>query len=186
MQGKDIVPGIDRLQKTALEVEENSYNRYKIMGFVSFAGRVLFSSIFILSAWQKINDFGDDGGAALKYLEPKYGVLKNHVATILGVQVPEIEMKHLLMAAIGLEGIGGILFTFGSTLGAYLLLVFLAAVTPIVHDFYNYDMSRPEYVTEFIQFLKNLSLFGALLFFLGMKKSSTKKSKKKISKAKMN
>eukprot|EP01018_Ginkgo_biloba_P034600 Gb_21763 [translate_table: standard] len=156
------------------------------MGFISFAGRVLFSSIFILSAWQKINDFGHDGGLAVKSLEPKYAVFKNHVTTTLGVQVPEVEMKHLLMAAIGLEGIGGILFIFGSTLGAYLLLIFLAAVTPIMHDFYNYDIAKPEYATQFIHFLKNLSLFGALLFFLGMKNSFTKKPKKKLSKAKAN
>lgn len=156
------------------------------MGFISFAGRVLFSSIFILAAWQKINDFGTDGGAAAKSMEPKLALFKNHVTTLLGVQVPEFELKHLLMVAIGLEGLGGILFIFGSTLGAYLLLIFLASVSPIMHDFYNYDMTKPEYVTEFIQFLKNLSLFGALLFFLGMKNSFTKKPKKKISKSKTN
>uniref|UniRef100_A0A0C9S4Q8 TSA: Wollemia nobilis Ref_Wollemi_Transcript_22665_978 transcribed RNA sequence n=1 Tax=Wollemia nobilis TaxID=56998 RepID=A0A0C9S4Q8_9CONI len=156
------------------------------MGFISFAGRVLFSAVFILAAWQKINDFGTDGGAAVKSMEPKLALFKNHVTTLLGVQVPEVEVKHILMVAIGLEGIGGILFIFGSTLGAYLLLIFLATVTPIMHDFYNYDMARPEYVSEFIQFLKNLSLFGAMLFFLGMKNSFAKKPKKKVSKPKTN
>ncbi|KAH9324339.1 hypothetical protein KI387_004517, partial [Taxus chinensis] len=101
-----------------------------------------------------INEFGIDGGSAVKSMEPKIGLFKNHVTTLLGVQVPEVELKHLLMAAIGLEGIGGILFIFGSSLGAYLLLIFLASVTPIMHDFYNYDMTSPDYVSEFIQFLK--------------------------------
>lgn len=156
------------------------------MGFISFAGRVLFSSLFILGAWQKINDFGIDGGSAAKSFEPKVLLFKNHVTSILGVQVPEVEIKHLLMASIGLEGIGGILFTFGSSLGAYVLLIYLAVVTPIVHDFYNYDMASSEYVSEFQQFLKNLSLFGALLFFLGMKNSFTKKPKKKVTKPKTN
>lgn len=33
-------------------------------------------------------------------------------------------------------------------------LIFLAAVTPILHDFYNFDLSSPEYVHQFNQFLK--------------------------------
>lgn len=36
----------------------------------------------------------------------------------------------------------------------FLQLIFLAAVTPIVHDFYNYDLASPEYVHQFNQFLK--------------------------------
>eukprot|EP00252_Welwitschia_mirabilis_P015770 TRINITY_DN349_c0_g1_i1.p1 TRINITY_DN349_c0_g1~~TRINITY_DN349_c0_g1_i1.p1 ORF type:complete len:128 (-),score=26.99 TRINITY_DN349_c0_g1_i1:33-416(-) len=96
------------------------------------------------------------------------------------------QMKHLWMAAIALEGLGGILFIFGSTLGAYLLLTFLAIMTPIKYDFYNYDVAKPEYVTEFMEFLKNLALFGALLFFVGMKNSFAKKPKKKTVKSKTN
>ncbi|KAH7431579.1 hypothetical protein KP509_08G056200 [Ceratopteris richardii] len=156
------------------------------MGFTSFVGRVLFSAIFIFSAWHKITDFGQDGGLALKAMSPKIGLLKNHVASF-GVAPPEVEIKYLLMVAIALEGLGGILFTLGINLGAYLLIIFLVVVTPIMHDFYNYDVSSSEYVTQFTQFLKNLSLLGALLFFLGMKNYyATKKSKKKITKSKTN
>ncbi|ERM99551.1 hypothetical protein AMTR_s00088p00103180 [Amborella trichopoda] len=75
------------------------------MGFISFAGRVLLPSIFILAAWQRFNEFGDDGGAAVKLLEPKYALLKSHVTSSLGFQVPEIEIKHLVAAEIGLKGI---------------------------------------------------------------------------------
>lgn len=35
-----------------------------------------------------------------------------------------------------------------------LQLLFIAAVTPIMHDFYNYDPSSPEFLQEFVQFLK--------------------------------
>eukprot|EP00249_Psilotum_nudum_P002970 c16272_g1_i1 orf=138-605(+) len=147
------------------------------MGFISFAGRVLFSAIFIFAAWQKITDFGEDGGGAIKAMEPKLSNFKNHMFSNLGVKLPDIETKLLLMVAIGLEGFGGILFTFGSSFGAYLLLIFLASVTPIMHDFYNYEISSPDYAREFVQFLKNLSLFGALLFFLGMKNASLRKHK---------
>jgi uncharacterized membrane protein YphA (DoxX/SURF4 family) len=58
------------------------------------------------------------------------------------------------MAAIVLEGVGGLLFILGSSLGAYLLLIFLAAVTPIIHDFYNYDLASPDYLHQFNSFLK--------------------------------
>jgi uncharacterized membrane protein YphA (DoxX/SURF4 family) len=149
------------------------------MGFISFIGRVTFSAIFILAAWQKIQDFGDDGGSALKTLEPKLDLFKNHVFETLHFKVPPVETKHLLMGAIALEGFGGLLFTVGSSVGAYLLLIFLAAVTPIVHDFYNYDLSSPEYIHQFNQFLKNLALFGALLFFLGMRNSTYRQIRRK-------
>ncbi|KAL4204662.1 hypothetical protein AMTRI_Chr01g133140 [Amborella trichopoda] len=74
------------------------------MGFISLAGRVLFSSIFILVAWQRFNEFGDDGGPAVKLLEPKYELFKNHLTATLGFQVPEIEIKHLVGAEIVFVG----------------------------------------------------------------------------------
>jgi len=112
-------------------------------------------------------------------------------------------------------------------------LLFIAAVTPIMHDFYNYDPSSPEFLQEFVQFLKacwprpistllycaaccwsravfpgtlsvgsarwfslrarrgdccgcgpafgvqNLALFGALLFYLGMRSSAAKLARKR-------
>ncbi|KAL4197047.1 hypothetical protein AMTRI_Chr04g249290 [Amborella trichopoda] len=75
------------------------------MGFISFAGRVSFSSSFTLAAWQRFHEFGDDGGPAVKLLEPKYALLKNYVASSLGFQVPEIEIKHLIAAKLALKGI---------------------------------------------------------------------------------
>ncbi|KAJ7519796.1 hypothetical protein O6H91_20G055700 [Diphasiastrum complanatum] len=156
------------------------------MGFTSFSGRVLFSSIFILAAWQQINDFDHDGGNFLKELEPKFSIFKQHVASNLGFEIPNFELKYLLVAAIALEGIGAILFTFGSTLGAYILLLFLTAVTPIMHDFYNFDLSSPEYSNEFLLFLKNLSLVGSLLYYVGMKNSYALKLKRRQGKLKAN
>ncbi|KAJ7534992.1 hypothetical protein O6H91_12G013600 [Diphasiastrum complanatum] len=138
----------------------------------------------MLAAWQKINDFGKDGGGAMKALEPKFGTFKQHIAATLGYNLPQFELKYLLITAITLEGIGALLFTFGSSLGAYMLLLFLAAVTPIMHDFYNFELSSPEYSREFVHFLKNLSLAGALLFFLGMKMSYSRKPRRKPAKVK--
>nr|CAD1843828.1 unnamed protein product [Ananas comosus var. bracteatus] len=157
------------------------------MGFVSFAGRVLFASVFLLSAYQEFIEFGVDGGPAAKALRPKFNLFVNHVSSHLGVAVPHIEMQHVIAATIALKGLGGLLFIFSSSFGAYLLLLYLALITPVVYDFYNYDIEKPEFVQLFIKFTQNLALFGAILFFLGMKNSIPKRQpKKKAPKSKTN
>eukprot|EP00262_Sarcandra_glabra_P019979 TRINITY_DN778_c0_g1_i1.p1 TRINITY_DN778_c0_g1~~TRINITY_DN778_c0_g1_i1.p1 ORF type:complete len:158 (-),score=20.72 TRINITY_DN778_c0_g1_i1:229-702(-) len=155
------------------------------MGFTSFAGRVLFASVFIVSAWQEFNEFGLDGGPSAKAFNPKYNLFTNHVSSNLEVQVPKIEIKNLVAAAIALKGIGGVLFIFGSSVGAYLLLLNLAFTAPILYDFYNHDIDKPEFFQVFLKFIQMVALFGALLFFLGMKNSIPKRQpKKKITKTK--
>ncbi|KAM0945071.1 putative HR-like lesion-inducer [Dioscorea sansibarensis] len=149
------------------------------MGFVSFAGRVLFASIFILSAYQEFNEFGVDGGPAAKAFRPKYNTFINHVTSHLGIKVPKIEIKHVIAATISLKGLGGLLFIFSSSFGASLLLLYLAFITPVVYDFYNYDIETTEFAQLFAKFTQNLALFGALLFFLGMKNSIPKRQAKK-------
>jgi len=105
----------------------------------------------------------------------------------LGVAVPHIELKHVIAATIALKGLGGLLFILSCSLGSYLLLLYLAIVTPIVHDFYNYDMEKAEFAQIFGKFTQDLALIGALLFFLGMKNSIPKRqAKKKAPKAKTN
>uniref|UniRef100_A0A6N2N2B6 Actin-related protein 9 n=2 Tax=Salix TaxID=40685 RepID=A0A6N2N2B6_SALVM len=93
------------------------------MGFFSFLGRVLFASLFILSAWQMFNEFGEDGGPALSELIPKLAIVKRHISSQLGVVVPDIDPRHLVAGMIALKGFGGFLFVFGSPFGAYLLSV---------------------------------------------------------------
>ncbi|KAI0513927.1 hypothetical protein KFK09_009959 [Dendrobium nobile] len=149
------------------------------MGFVSFAGRVLFASVFLLSAYQEFIEFGSDGGPAAKTLRPKFNQFTKHVASHLGLVAPHIDMKHVIAATIALKGLGGLLFIFSSTFGAYLLLLYLAFITPIVYDFYNFDIERAEFVQLFIKFTQNLALFGSLLFFLGMKNAIPKRQQKK-------
>ncbi|CBI23587.3 unnamed protein product, partial [Vitis vinifera] len=149
------------------------------MAFVSFVGRVLFASVFILSAWQEFNEFGVDGGPAVESLAPKLDVFSKHVSANVGVQVPEVEIKNLVAASIALKGLGGLLFIFGSSLGAHLLLLHQAIVIPILYDFYNYDVDKKEFVVLFLKFTQNLALFGALLFFIGMKNSMPRRQLKK-------
>lgn len=149
------------------------------MGFVSFVGRVLFASVFILSAYQEFSEFGVDGGPAAKALKPKFDHFTKHVTTHLGVQVPPVDLKNVVATTIALKAIGGILFILSTSLGAYLLLLQLAFISPIVYDFYNYDVEKPEFMQLFVKFTQSLALVGALLFFVGMKASQPKRQAKK-------
>ncbi|TYH50162.1 hypothetical protein ES332_D10G186000v1 [Gossypium tomentosum] len=149
------------------------------MALVSFVGRVLFASMFILSAWQEFNEFGVDGGPAAKALKPKFNVFSKTVTAHTGVEVPEFNIKVLVAAAVAFKGVGGILFIFGSTIGAYLLALQQVIITPILYDFYNYDTEKKEFGLLFSKFSQNLALLGALLFFIGMKNSIPKRQLKK-------
>ncbi|KAI5596991.1 hypothetical protein POPTR_002G040900v4 [Populus trichocarpa] len=81
------------------------------------------------------NELWVAGGPAANALKPKFGVFASREQSHAGIQVPEIEIKHLSTAAIFLEGIGGILFIFGSSLGAYLLIIHQLIAFPILYDF---------------------------------------------------
>ncbi|CAL9051665.1 unnamed protein product [Musa banksii] len=156
------------------------------MGFVSFAGRVLFASVFLLSAYQEFSEFGVNGGPAAKALKPKFNLFMRHASSHIGFEVPHVEMRQVIAGTIFLKGFGGLLFIFSSSFGAYLLLLYLAFITPVMYDFYNYDVEKSEFVQLFSKFIQNLALIGALLFFLGMKNSIPKRPKKKVSKTKTN
>lgn len=133
----------------------------------------------------RFNEFGVDGGPAAKSLEPKFHIFSKHVLSHTGVQVPDVEIKYLVAAAIALKGIGGLLFIFGSSFGAYLLLLHQALATPILYDFYNYDADKKEFGQIFIKFTQSLALLGALLFFIGMKNSMPRRQlKRKVPKTK--
>ncbi|CAL8989933.1 unnamed protein product [Prunus brigantina] len=150
------------------------------MAFISFVGRLLFASVFLLSAWQEFSEFGVDGGPAAKSLRPKFDIFWNHVSTHTGLKEPkQFEIQHLLAATIALKGIGGLLFILGSSLGAYLLLLHQAIATPILYDFYNYDPEKTEFNQLFLKFTQNLAFFGALLFFISMKASIPKRQLRK-------
>jgi hypothetical protein len=61
----------------------------------------------------------------LDALNPKFELFRKNVNEMFNVNfsLPQnVETKHLLMAAIVLEGVGGLLFILGSSLGAYLLV----------------------------------------------------------------
>ncbi|XP_062167957.1 uncharacterized protein LOC133874133 isoform X1 [Alnus glutinosa] len=149
------------------------------MGFVSFLGRVLFASLFILSARQMYNEFGADGGPAAKEFATKFSVLQKSLSSVLGVRVPDVDVRHLVGITIFMKGIGGILFVFYSSFAACLMLLPLVLTTPILYDFYNYPRDEPQYGLLLNEFLQSTALCGALLFFIGMKNSILKRQLKK-------
>ncbi|XP_057433909.1 uncharacterized protein LOC130726621 [Lotus japonicus] len=149
------------------------------MGFASFLGRLLFASLFILSAWQMYVEFDANGGPIAKELIPKLTVLKKNLSSKLGVGLPDIDEQHFVATIIFLKGLGGILFVFGSTLGAFFLLLHQGLTTPLLHDFYNYGPSKPEYHLLLNDFMLNTAVFGALLFFIGMKNTIPRRQLRK-------
>ncbi|KAK9059014.1 hypothetical protein SSX86_021633 [Deinandra increscens subsp. villosa] len=149
------------------------------MGFVSFLGRLLFASLFILSAWQMFNDFDDDGGPAAYELAPKLVPIQRYLASKIGDRVPKIDVKHVVLASMVLKGFGGILFVFGSTTGAYLLTCYLLLMTPLLHNFYDYETDDPKFHPLLADFVQSLALLGALLYFIGMKSVLPRKLMKK-------
>ncbi|KAH7522135.1 hypothetical protein FEM48_Zijuj07G0106100 [Ziziphus jujuba var. spinosa] len=136
----------------------------------------------------RFNEFGTDGGPAAKALKPKFNVFSSHLSTQTGFKVPEVEIKYLVAAALALKGIGSLFFIFDSSLGAYLLLLHQAITIPILYDFYNYDVEKKEFAQLFPKFTQvsdreyafsNLALFGALLFYIGMKNSMPRRQLRK-------
>ncbi|KAL0388442.1 UNVERIFIED_CONTAM: Actin-related protein 9 [Sesamum radiatum] len=124
------------------------------MGFFSFLGRVLFASIFILSAWQMFNEFGEDGGPAAKEWAPKLDLVKKHIDGLIGKNNLHIDVRTFVAACIFLKGLGGLLFVLGSSFGAYLLIYYLILTTPLLYDFYNYKVGQPKFfglLQEFLQ-----------------------------------
>ncbi len=72
----------------------------------------------------------------------------------------------LLAGAIAflIAGSLSIIVGFRTRIGAGLLAVFLVAATYYFHDFWNFTGSEQQ--QQMIQFMKNLSLLGAMLFLM--------------------
>jgi len=118
-----------------------------IQGFLSLVARLMITAIFLSSAvMNKIPQF-------------------NAVAEMMaGKGVPQ--PKILLAGAIAflILGLLSLILGFRARLGAFLLLVFLAAATYYFHAFWK--LPAEEQMPEQIAFMKNLALMGTMVFFL--------------------
>mgnify|MGYP001299695115 CR=1 FL=1 len=117
-------------------------------GIVNVVGRLLLVTIFLMSAvGNKIPQFDQVAG----YMAAE------------GVPLPQF----MLAAAIVFLIAGGlsVLVGYQARVGAGLLLVFLVLATYYFHDFWTVtDPQKAQ--SEMIQFLKNVSLMGAMLMII--------------------
>lgn len=120
----------------------------QLIGVTSVAGRVLLVGIFFMSAvGNKIPNFSQIAG----YMASE------------GVPAPQV----MLAGAIAFLIVGSVLIAVGyqAKIGAALLLVFLVAATYFFHDFWTFD-DPAERQNQTIQFMKNASMMGAMLFVI--------------------
>ena len=118
-----------------------------VQGVLTVLGRVMLCAIFFLSAvGNKIPNFA----GVVKYMQSA------------GVPSPQI----LLVGAIAFLLLGSVSIILGykTTIGAGLLLVFLALATYYFHPFWK--LQGQEQQLQMIQFMKNLSIAGAMLFIM--------------------
>ena len=122
-------------------------------GLLALLGRIMLVTIFLMAAvGQKIPNFSDVAG----YMDAQ------------GVPAPTI----MLIGAITFLIVGSLSIAVGfkARIGAGFLLVFLLLATYYFHDFWTivddpeYPMARQD---ETIQFMKNLSMMGAMLIIIG-------------------
>ncbi|HUO24970.1 MAG TPA: DoxX family protein [Candidatus Aquilonibacter sp.] len=109
---------------------------------VTFLGRLLFVAIFLLAG-------------------PRHFLSSTiHFAASQGAPLASIAVP--LSGLVAVLGGLSILLGFRAKLGAWLIVAFLAAVTPVMHRFW----AAPDPVTfqvQFAMFMKNVSMAGAAL-----------------------
>jgi putative oxidoreductase len=124
-----------RPQTTSLSLEA--------AGPIALLGRFLFVLIFLMSSPM------DFSGQTIAY------------AASQGVPLASIAVP--LAGVIALAGGLSILLGYRAKIGAWLIVLFLAAVTPMMHNFWT--VADPMmHQMQFIMFMKNLSMMGGALF----------------------
>ncbi|HTC54856.1 MAG TPA: DoxX family protein [Candidatus Sulfotelmatobacter sp.] len=110
---------------------------------VALLGRVLFALIFLMAAPMNFS------GKTIAF------------AASQGVPLASISVP--LSGIIALAGGFSILLGYRARIGAWLIVLFLAAVTPMLHNFWAVTDPMMHQM-QFIMFMKNLSMLGGALF----------------------
>jgi putative oxidoreductase len=112
-------------------------------GALVFLGRFLFVLIFLMSAPMHFS--------------------QQVIAFAAAKGVPLVSIVVPLSGVIALAGGLSILLGYRARVGAWLLILFLVAVTPLMHNFWTVadPMMRQ---MDFANFMKNVSMAGAALF----------------------
>lgn len=121
---------------------------YHLRGLLAFTGRLMLCAIFFVSA--------------VAHKVPNFEKVAEMMAQ---ANVPEPRMA--LAGAIGILAIGSlaVMFGFFARLGAFFLLVFLAAASYYFHPFWKLEegVDRQQMT---IDFMKNVGLMGAMLLIM--------------------
>lgn len=123
-------------------------NTAAFQSVAAVASRFMIVTIFVMSAiGNKIPKFKDVAG----YMAGE------------GVPLPQL----MLVGAILFLMLGSlsILVGYRARLGAAMLLLFLILATYFFHDFWTFEDAKTQQ-TQLIQFMKNLSLMGTMLFII--------------------
>lgn len=118
-----------------------------ISRFLMFLGRVCIGVVFAWAAVQRIFDYQ---------------------ATVDLLASKNIQLAPLFVvgaSVIELLGSLSVVFGYRVRLGAFLLLVALVPITLVMHDFWMLPQGE-EYQAQAMEFFKNLSIFGGLLYVL--------------------
>jgi len=113
-------------------------------GPIAFLGRILFALIFLMSG-------------------PRH-FLSQTIAFAAAQGVPLARIAVPLSGVLALAGALCLILGYRARLGAWMIVLFLAGVTPLMHNFWAVadPMARQ---MQFVMFVKNLSMLGAALFF---------------------
>ncbi len=115
---------------------------------LTLLGRILIAGIFFMSAvGNKIPNFS----GVVQYMSSE------------GVPAPNV----MLAGAIAFLVLGSLSVIVGYRIkiGAALLLIFLILATYFFHDFWTFEGEARQ--QQMIQFMKNMSLMGTMLFLIG-------------------
>jgi len=125
----------DRPQTTSISLEG--------AGPIAFLGRFLFALIFLMSA-------------PMHFSSQTIAYAASQGVPLASIAVP-------LSGVIALAGGLSILLGYRARTGAWLIVLFLAAVTPMMHNFWTVTDPMMHQM-QFIMFMKNLSMLGGALF----------------------
>ncbi len=120
-----------------------------VQGLLTVSGRLFIVTIFIMSAvGNKI---------------PQFSGVAQYMASE-GVPAPQIMLAGAIVFLIA----GGlsILLGFYARVGAVLLFIFLVLATYFFHDFWTFEGEAAQ--NQMIQFTKNLSMMGTMLFIMAV------------------
>lgn len=120
-----------------------------IQGLVSLSGRLMLVTIFLLSAV----------GNKIPNYSKVVGIMKT-------VEVPYPEISLGLAITFLIVGSISVILGYMARWGAFLLFVFMILATYYFHAFWKIPASNPLFEQQMIQFMKNLSIAGGMLFLM--------------------